>query len=158
MKILLCLLPLFLFNTYASEPEVLKPFSTDYCTKYPEGTRAQPELWKHCCLEHDLYFWAGGLQADRRVVDLQLRSCVEATGALNHARLIYAAVTVGGSSPVRFKTKQWGNAFVERPRYQALSEAETRLLIEHLELNNSELSTSLMQSFKDQLNSRLDVQ
>lgn len=156
MNIFILLISLVFTPLRAFETESLKPFLTDYCTSYPEGTRAKPELWKHCCEEHDLFFWGGGSLDDRKTVDLRLKSCVEATGAETQARLMYTAVTIGGASPIRFKTKQWGHAFVNRARYQSLSEDETRQLFEHLDRHNTDLDPVLRRSFSDQLNSRLE--
>jgi hypothetical protein len=156
MNILILLASLISYAAIAQDNGNLKPFLTDYCTGYAEGTRAQPDLWKHCCVEHDLYFWAGGSRDDRKATDLRLKHCVEATGAVEVARLIYAAVTVGGASPIRFKTKEWGHAFANRERYLALTTQETSLVIEHLEHQDTELTTELKNSFYEQLNSRLD--
>lgn len=135
-----------------------KPFVTDYCTLYVEGTRAQPNLWRHCCLEHDLYCWAGGSLDDKNVSDLKLKACVQMTGARTQAILIYAAVVIGGHSPIHIKSKQWGNTWENRPRYLSLTESETSKVIYHLESNYPDLSSELKQSFKEQLNSRLDAQ
>lgn len=156
MRIFICLFMLVSSLSYSAEKEVLKPFLTDYCTAYAEGTREKPELWKHCCVEHDLYFWAGGSKDDRKKTDLRLKSCVEATGAHTQARLIYMAVSIGGSSPIRFKTKQWGHAWEERPRYVSLNENETALVLQYVETLSSDVTPELKQSFKEHLNSRLD--
>lgn len=134
----------------------LKPFLTDLCTSYPEGTRDEPNLWAHCCMEHDLYFWAGGSLEDRKEADLRLRSCVEATGERTQAALMYLAVSLGARSPIRFSTKQWGNAWEDRERYLSLTEQETALILQHIESHNQDLPLKLQQSFKEQLNSRLD--
>lgn len=147
---------LFSTQSFAISDNALKPFVTDYCTAYTEGTRAQPNLWKHCCEEHDLYFWAGGSIDDRKATDLRLKACVEKTGAKLQATLIYTAVTIGGKSPIRFKTKEWGHAWENRQRYISLNELETSKVIHHLETHNTDLSPSLTQSFKEQLNSRMD--
>lgn len=132
------------------------PFVTDYCTSYPEGTRERPGLWKHCCEEHDLFFWAGGSLEDRNATDLRLKSCVEATGEVLQARLMYLAVAIGGRSPIRFKTKQWGNAYPQRQRYLALTEEETLELLHGLSTQVPPVSPTLMQELSTQLNSRLD--
>jgi hypothetical protein len=136
--------------------EEFNPFLTDFCTAYPEGTSSQPNKWKHCCIEHDLYFWAGGNKEDRNEADNGLKNCVEKTGAKLQARLIYFGVSLGGRSPIKFKTKQWGNAWSQRKRYLSLDEIETSSIIHFLDLNNTELSTELKQSFKQKLYSRLD--
>ena len=95
MKIYLLLVSLISFSVMAKEDGNLKPFLTDYCTAYSEGTREHPDLWKHCCIEHDLYFWAGGSRDERKQTDLRLKHCVEATGEVEIARLIYLAVSIG---------------------------------------------------------------
>lgn len=156
MKKFLLLLSLFTLNSWALTESALKPFVTDYCTLYVEGTRAQPNLWRHCCLEHDLYFWSGGSLEDKKVADLGLKSCVAKTGATVQSELIYAAVVIGGRSPVHIKDKAWGNTWGDRPRYLSLTESETAQAIYYLETNNSELSNELKQSYIEQLNSRLD--
>lgn len=157
MNIFILLMSLISFKTYANSTVTLKPFLTDYCTAYPEGTRDQPELWKHCCIEHDLYFWAGGSREDRKETDLRLKACVEATGEVEIARLIYAAVTIGGASPIRFKTKEWGHAFEGRERYLPLSAEETTMVMNQLDQQETELTPEMKNSFYEQLNSRLDL-
>lgn len=146
-------------SSVSNASDTLKPFLTDYCTAYPEGTRERPDQWKHCCVEHDLFFWAGGSMEDRKRTDLRLKECVERAGAPVQARLIYAAVSIGGKSPVRFKTKEWGHAWPGRIRYQSLSEEETAAAINYIELLQSEdLPSELKQTFKETLNLRLDNQ
>jgi hypothetical protein len=157
MKKLILLLSLFTLNTWAQTEANLKPFVTDYCTLYVEGTRAQPNLWRHCCLEHDLYFWSGGSLEDKKRSDLGLKECVAKTGATTQAVLIYAAVVIGGHSPVHIKAKEWGNAWGGgRTRYLSLTESETAQAIDHIETNYPDLSPELKQSYTEQLNSRLD--
>ncbi len=156
MNIRILLLFLISLPAFGKTPVDLKPFLTDYCTSYPEGTRQKPELWKHCCVEHDLYFWAGGSKSDRKETDVRLRECVAATGAHRQAKLIYAAVSIGANSPIRFKTKQWGHAFENRTRYLALTAEESNLVVESLARQNPDIPRELFNSFKAQLFSRLD--
>ncbi len=135
----------------------LIPFETDYCTGYAEGTHEQPNLWKQCCIEHDLYFWAGGSQADRNQTDLRLKSCIEKTGATFQANLMYLGVRIGGMSPIKFKGKQWGNAWGEgRSHYQKLTLEETYQVFHELELSPVELPLELKSNFTQQLLGRLD--
>ena len=157
MKKLLLLLCLLTLNSWAQSERNLKPFVTDYCTLYVEGTRAQPNLWRHCCIEHDLYFWSGGSLEEKKLADLGLKSCVAKTGATTQAVLIYAAVVIGGHSPVHIKDKAWGNAWGERTRYLSLTESEIAQAIDHIDANYPDLSLELKQSYSEQLNSRLDV-
>lgn len=128
MKKLILLALCFGLNT--ANAFELKPFETDYCTAYAEGTREKPELWKHCCLMHDLLFWAGGSTLDRDEADLGLKSCVAETGELKQADLIYWAVRLGRQSPIHISSKQWGNGWKGRVAYQNLTSSE----IEQIEL------------------------
>ena len=108
---------LFMFFTCAMRPGIafeIRPFSTDFCTNFPEGTRARPDLWKDCCLIHDLYFWAGGSLTDRNAADVKLRLCVEKTGATATARIMYWAVRAGSLSPIKYPDKRWGNGWEGR--------------------------------------------
>jgi hypothetical protein len=109
-----CFLIFFIFVTFSAKAFELRSFSTDYCTNYPEGTRARPELWKHCCLIHDLNFWAGGSSRDRKTADLQLRTCIEDTGAVSTAWLMYLGVRAGSFSPIKYSDKRWGNGWPGR--------------------------------------------
>ncbi len=156
MKKILLLLTIFSLNSWAMSDPDLKPFATDYCTLYVEGTHEQPNLWRHCCVEHDLYFWAGGSLDDKKATDLRLKECVKKTGANIQAVLIYTAVVIGGHSPVHIKAKQWGNTWENRPRYLSLTETETSEAIKYLDTHHSDLPSQLKQDFKEQLNSRLD--
>lgn len=156
MKIFVIFLGLLSFSLEVSGAVALKLFSTDFCTAYPEGTRSRPDLWKHCCIEHDLYFWAGGSLEERKKADLNLKSCVEKTGETEQARLIYLAVSIGGNSPIRFRTREWGNAWSNRPRYLTLTEQETAQILTTLDLQDTHVTSELKQSFKEQLYSRLD--
>ena len=154
-RIIFLILLTLSFNVFSEEQKFLKPFVSDYCTMYPEGTFGKPDQWKHCCLEHDLYFWAGGSQADRDQSDLGLKECVMKTGNVVQARLIYWGVRAGRLSPITFKKKVFGNGWiVKRPRIP-LSAFETEQLI--LEVNAHEnLSLELKRSFAAQLLSRLE--
>jgi hypothetical protein len=43
----------------ASSSEI-RPFESDGCSQFSDGTRSQRELWKPCCYEHDVAYWRGG--------------------------------------------------------------------------------------------------
>lgn len=133
----------------------LEPFTTDYCTSYPEGTSNRPDLWKHCCLLHDLYFWAGGSEADRNAADWDLKLCVEETGKKKIAKLIYWAVRAGNRSPVKLPGKKWNNGWPERSYYQELTR-EDILVIEESLLNSAVVPLQYKNEFLSKLHSRLD--
>jgi hypothetical protein len=152
------LLKLFLtaFLLQTSAPVwALEPFTTDYCTSYPEGTKNRPDLWKHCCLIHDLYFWAGGSEADRDAADWDLKLCVEETGKKKIAKLIYWAVRAGSRSPVKLPGKKWNNGWPERSYYQELSREDIHSIEQSL--TSSEVVPSQYRNqFLNKLHSRLD--
>jgi hypothetical protein len=118
-----------IFLSLPSQAAQLRPFHTDACTYFPNGTREHKELWKDCCIQHDLYLWAGGSRDDRMAVDQQLKECVLAKGAPVPAWVMYLGVRMGSHSPIRYKEFEWGNAwnvegYPARERFQALSELE----------------------------------
>lgn len=120
----------FISSTWAAGPPA--PFVYDGCTSFSEGTRRQPTLWEHCCLEHDLFFWAGGTHDARDRADLALRECVRATGANRIAALMYLGVRLGSRSPVKHPNGRWGNAWTERAVYRNLSPLEIARIEEAL--------------------------
>lgn len=94
----------------AAGPFAVRPFVTDGCTYWPEGTRAEPNLWHHCCVDHDLALWAGGTPAERLATDLRLRDCVAATGQPEQAEIMYLGARIGARYPFK-NGMQWGNAW-----------------------------------------------
>lgn len=116
-------------SAFASESEeLLKPFSSDYCTGYPEGTISHPKLWAKCCVEHDLYLWAGGSKRERKQTDENLRACVKQTGANINSTLIYLGVRIGSYSPIKFEDKKWGNGWKKERENRPLSLDEIELI------------------------------
>ena len=75
---------------------VLKPFSTDYCSEWPDGKSGQPKLWANCCFSHDLHYWLGGNQEQRKIADLDLRQCVKMTGEQLESYIMYIGVRMAG--------------------------------------------------------------
>lgn len=96
----------------------LKPFSSDGCSSFPDGTLSRPDAWKHCCYEHDKSYWPGGTRSARLAADQQLASCVAGEGYPLTAKLIYAGVRIGGIPylPTPFR---WGFG---RPWFHAYDE------------------------------------
>jgi hypothetical protein len=107
----------------AGESVIFHPFVTDGCTGYRDGTRQDPNLWRACCVEHDLHFWAGGTKAMRDATDLRLRDCVRATGQKTEAEIIYLGVRLGSLSPVKIPGMGWGNAWA-KSGYRKLTRAD----------------------------------
>jgi hypothetical protein len=101
----------------------IKPFETDGCSDFPNGTFHQNTLWLSCCIEHDYAYWQGGTYHERVVADKTLRDCVAAVGEPAIAQLMLAGVRVGGTPylPTRFR---WGYGWPFPRGYRALSEEE----------------------------------
>ena len=156
MKGLLTVILLLLNITAVSAEENLHPFETDYCTNYPEGTRNQPELWKHCCLLHDMKFWAGGNKQNRYDSDVELKTCIEETGAVHIAKLMYLAVRSGSYSPVKYPDKKWNNGWRERPDYQSLTPVDIDRIEAELFSGYDYISLPMKHDFINLLRSRLE--
>lgn len=111
----------------------LNAFTTDGCSRFPDGTRDHETLWLHCCTTHDVAYWQGGTRAERRAADFALRECVVATGETTIANLMLVGVWIGGSPyfPTSFR---WGYGWPYPRGYEPLdapaSETAIRLLQE----------------------------
>ncbi len=101
----------------------LKPFTSDGCSAFPDGNRAQHELWLACCIAHDFAYWQGGTSAQRKEADDTLAQCVTKTGERAIAQLMLAGVRVGGTPylPTRFR---WGYGWPYLRGYKALTAEE----------------------------------
>jgi hypothetical protein len=106
-----------------SMADKLKPFSSDGCSGFPDGTLSQKKLWLDCCTTHDLAYWKGGTYENRLQADKDLKYCVAQAGEKEIALLMLAGVRVGGS-PYLPTTFRWGYGW-EYPRlYGELSAQE----------------------------------
>jgi len=101
----------------------LKPFTSDGCSDFPDGTPKHKTLWLGCCTEHDKAYWQGGTYKERRQADRELQRCVASVGEPGIAALMRAGVRVGGSPcwPTRFR---WGYGWPWPRGYRALTAAE----------------------------------
>ena len=107
--------------------EGLKPFESDGCSVFPDGTVEQKELWLDCCVEHDFAYWKGGTYNDRVGADQRLKECVAAVGQPEIAELMLAGVRVGGSPyfPTKFR---WGYGWPYFRGYKPLTAEELKLV------------------------------
>ena len=105
----------------------LADFKSDGCSLFLDGTFKDPELWKGCCVEHDIAYWKGGTEEEREAADLKFRECIlKKTGDAVLAKLMYEAVRAGGSP--HFPTwYRWGYGWPQGRGYQALTEEEKAL-------------------------------
>lgn len=114
-----------LFITLNVNANNIKPFTTDGCSAFPDGTLKQKNIWLSCCTAHDYSYWQGGTYEERVVADIELRQCVSKVGHPKIAALMLAGVRVGGSPyfPTSFR---WGYGWPYPRWYRALSESELK--------------------------------
>lgn len=103
--------------------DTLKPFASDGCSSFPDGTQQHQELWLGCCVAHDYAYWKGGTRTERLQADAALSSCVADVGEPELARLMLTGVRVGGSPywPTKFR---WGYGWSYPRGYGELSAEE----------------------------------
>ena len=106
---------LFVFTTV--QADTLKPFTSDGCSAFPDGTIAQKDLWLECCQQHDFDYQL------RLNSDKQLKAFVMQVGEPTIAALMLVGVRVGGTPylPTSFR---WGYGWSYPRLYGALSAEE----------------------------------
>ena len=117
---------IFFFGLLSSAyGDTLKPFASDGCSAFPDGTIEQKQLWLSCCIAHDKAYWQGGTYEQRKTADLALQQCVASVGHPNIAQLMLAGVRVGGSPyfPTAFR---WGYGWPYLRGYRPLSDDELK--------------------------------
>ena len=85
----------------------LKPFATDGCSMWLDGTPANRYAWRHCCVAHDKDYWLGGTAEQRKFSDETLRACVTQAGGRAMAEYLYLNVRWGGA-PTWLTPYRWG--------------------------------------------------
>jgi len=103
----------------------IKPFTSDGCSAFPDGTFKQRELWLSCCTAHDHAYWKGGTYSNRLDADEDLQMCVNKVGEPEIALLMLAGVRVGGS-PLWPTSFRWGYGWSYPKWYGQLSENELK--------------------------------
>jgi hypothetical protein len=123
------LLIIFCFFSISATAADIKPFTSDGCSAFPDGTIKENELWLECCQDHDYTYWKGGTYQERLTADKKLRECVTAVGEPIIANLMLAGVRVGGTPflPTRFR---WGYGWPFLRGYKALSKSEITQITE----------------------------
>jgi len=104
---LIIALAIALLIASTSQANELKPFTTDGCSLWIDGTPEKPNLWRHCCVAHDLDYWKGGSEAERKQSDERIQACVKAAQGPGMANYIYNNVRWGGS-PYWMNHYRWG--------------------------------------------------
>lgn len=101
----LCLLLPPFVATQANE---IKPFKTDGCSLWMDGPPLYPNLWRHCCVAHDLAYWQGGTKKQRTMSDNAIQACVlKAADSKGMANYMHGMIRWGGS-PYWMNYYRWG--------------------------------------------------
>lgn len=116
----------------------LKPFKSDGCSSFPDGTLKQKKLWLKCCTEHDRHYWLGGTYEQRVIADEALKACVTRIGEPTIALVMLVGVRVGGA-PHLPTTFRWGYGWPYPRGYQALTPDE--VLEAKKKIDNTPLNT-----------------
>ena len=102
----------------------LKPFKTDGCSLFPDGTFKDKNKWREDCIEHDISYWQGGTEEDRRNADLQLKhGILSKTGDKHLAKMVYDTVRTWGS-PIFPSWYRWGYGWKYGRGYKELTMGE----------------------------------
>jgi hypothetical protein len=97
------------------QPNKLKPFTTDGCSVWIDGTVAEPYLWRHCCVAHDKAYWVGGTELERTKADKDLLVCVSDVSSKAMGNYMHFFVSAAGG-PFMMTPYRWGYGwdFLER--------------------------------------------
>jgi protein tyrosine phosphatase (PTP) superfamily phosphohydrolase (DUF442 family) len=110
----------------------LRPFSSDGCSLFPDGTIRDRTKWCDCCLGHDIAYWQGGTSEERKKADEALRACVlDRTKNKNLAETMYLGVRAGGH-PAFPAWYRWGYGWPYGTDYKPLSDAQKQQVRERL--------------------------
>jgi hypothetical protein len=123
IRFLAMLLSVALVLPLSALADDLKPFTTDGCSSFPDGTIEQASLWASCCIRHDFAYWQGGTYEERLDADEELESCVAGVGEATIASLMLAGVRVGGT-PYLPTSYRWGYGWPFMRGYKPLTVEE----------------------------------
>lgn len=96
-----------LFIATPALAEGLKPFATDGCSLWIDGPPGNPNLWRHCCVAHDLAYWIGGTKEQRKQADEAMKQCIKDAQQPLIASHTYNSVRMGGG-PYWPSSYRWG--------------------------------------------------
>lgn len=113
----------FLLGSCASAKQI-RDFTSDGCSLFPDGNFNNRTLWCDCCLTHDISYWRGGTEEERKKADQELRQCVLArTKSKALAAMMYEGVR-GGGHPAFPTWYRWGYGWDYGRGYEPLTNAE----------------------------------
>jgi hypothetical protein len=104
----------------------LADFTSDGCSLFPDGTVGDRAKWCRCCLQHDIAYWRGGTEEERKDADRALRKCVrERTDDKALAETMYLGVRAGGH-PAFPTWYRWAYGWPYGRGYQPLTDEERK--------------------------------
>lgn len=119
----------------SAEANRLKPFSTDGCSLWVDGTPTKTNLWRDCCVAHDKAYWLGGSQEQRQQADTNFKLCVSEKAGRSMAEYMYVNVLWGGSA-YWLTPYRWGYGWnyweAGKPRGYKIPSPEEQLQIARL--------------------------
>ena len=110
---LIILLAIMCLDSYAKRTRpkkelALNAFTTDGCSAYPDGYLHTDEYeWLHCCMAHDIAYWAGGNYEKKVEADAELNRCVSEASFGAHGKMMEMGVATGGT-PHLATSWRWG--------------------------------------------------
>lgn len=123
---LINILACVLLSGGCATPSAPDEFTSDGCSLFPDGTLNDRSRWCDCCFNHDIAYWRGGREEERKAADKALRACVfERTGNKALAEMMYDGVRVGGS-PAFPTWYRWGYGWKYGRGYEPLTEEEQK--------------------------------
>jgi len=138
-KIHLFLLLSCLATTVVAEQiSTIKPFTTDGCSLFPDGTFKNKQFWLSCCTEHDISYWQGGTWHQRQQSDRALKRCVAKLGQPTIANLMLNGVRIGGS-PFWPTSYRWGYGWDYLRGYKPLNTLEKQMINKALQQYKKDL-------------------
>ncbi len=111
----------------------LRPFTSDGCSLFPDGTIKDRTRWCDCCQNHDISYWQGGTADERKKADEALRDCVlDRTKDKAFAETMFVGVRAGGH-PAFPAGYRWGYGWSYGRGYTPLADAEKQQVLERLD-------------------------
>jgi hypothetical protein len=123
----------FVAANSAASAAMLHDFESDGCSLFPDGNLEHRDLWCDCCFTHDIAYWQGGTQKERKQADETLRDCIlDRTRNKALAALMYDGVRTGGH-PAFPNWYRWAYGWSYGRGYQALTKEEQQQAKEKLD-------------------------
>jgi hypothetical protein len=153
MKLLLILILTMSFShsTFAQSSEeiiALRPFASDYCSKWPDGKYEDPRQWGDCCFTHDMHYWIGGTRDEKKASDIELKECVKLSGSSLNSFIMYIGVRIGGVPGSA--DYSWGFGYNSARGYEKVPRGElekAKVILEQSKYNQQENTKALITKF-----------